>query len=145
MVRQATLPAYHSTPHTYILRNIQLTTRHTRVGEKFLQWSDQSPPDDEILDSVTLWWLTQSFPRSIYPYRQFFGAKPTFFHNDDAFYIKKPMGYSWHPQELAPTPVSLVAKVCGRSASGLSRNTTLLGKRRLTLCVSLDWKSSMAP
>lgn len=82
-----------------------------RIGEKFLQWTDQSPPHDEVLDSVTLWWLTECFPRAIFPYRQFFGAKPTFFHNDPAFHIKKPLGYSWHPQELAPVPVSLVAKV----------------------------------
>ncbi|KAK3111759.1 hypothetical protein LTR53_012663 [Teratosphaeriaceae sp. CCFEE 6253] len=80
------------------------------IGEKFLQWSDESPPVSEILDDVTLWWLTESFARSIYPYRQFFGAEPTFFHDDSAWYIKKPMGYSWHPQELAPVPVKLVKR-----------------------------------
>jgi hypothetical protein len=92
-------------------RRLASADSDSRIGEKFLQWSDKSPPDDEILDSVTLWWLTQSFPRAIYPYRQFFGAKPTFFHNDPEFYIKKPLGYSWHPQELAPVPVALVKKV----------------------------------
>ncbi|KAK0353752.1 hypothetical protein LTS02_007981 [Friedmanniomyces endolithicus] len=80
------------------------------VGEKFLQWSDESPPLDEILDSVTLYWFTDSFPRAIYPYRQFFGPKPTFFHPDAQWYIKKPMGYSWHPKELAPVPKAWVAK-----------------------------------
>ena len=84
------------------------------IGEKFLQWSDESPPVNEILDDVTLWWLTESFSRSIYPYRQFFGAKPTFFHEDAAWYIKKPMGYSWHPQELAPVPIKLVKRVSTR-------------------------------
>jgi len=81
------------------------------IGEKFLQWSDVSPPQDEILDSVTLYWLTDSFPRCIFPYRQFFGNPPrTFFHNDEQYYIKKPMGYSWHHKELAPTPQTWVAE-----------------------------------
>ncbi|TKA36752.1 hypothetical protein B0A54_11622 [Friedmanniomyces endolithicus] len=83
---------------------------HCKVGEKFLQWSDESPPVDEILDSVTLYWFTDSFPRAIYPYRQFFGPKPTFFHPDAEWHIKKPMGYSWHPKELAPVPKDWVAK-----------------------------------
>ncbi|KAK4503682.1 hypothetical protein PRZ48_004597 [Zasmidium cellare] len=78
------------------------------VGEKFLQWSDKNPSVDAVLDSVTLYWFTQSFPRAIYVYRQFFGDKPQFFHNDPDFYIKKPMGYSWHPEELAPVPKAWV-------------------------------------
>lgn len=78
------------------------------IGEKFLVWSDKDPSIPEILDSVTLYWFTESFPRAIYPYRQFFGPKPTFFHNDPNFYIKKPFGYSWYPEELAPMPVSWV-------------------------------------
>lgn len=75
-----------------------------RIGEKYQQWTDTDPPIDEILDSVTLYWFTESFPRAIYPYRQFFGAKPTFFHNDPALYVNKPMGYSYFPEELAPVP-----------------------------------------
>ncbi|KAF7188548.1 putative epoxide hydrolase [Pseudocercospora fuligena] len=78
------------------------------IGEKFQQWSDETPPLDQILDGATLYWFTQSFPRAIFPYRQFFGAKPTFFHNDPAWYIKKPLGYSWHPEELAPVPQAWV-------------------------------------
>ncbi|KAK4899675.1 hypothetical protein LTR27_002941 [Elasticomyces elasticus] len=80
------------------------------VGERFLQWSDTSPPLNEILDSVSLYWFTDSFPRAIYPYRQFFGPKPSFFHPDAEWHIKKPMGYSWHPKELAPVPKAWVAK-----------------------------------
>ncbi|KAK5708553.1 hypothetical protein LTR17_020586 [Elasticomyces elasticus] len=80
------------------------------IGEKFLQWSDISPPLNEILDSVSLYWFTDSFPRAIYPYRQFFGSKATFFHPDAEWHIKKPMGYSWHPKELAPVPKDWVAK-----------------------------------
>ncbi|KAK5685050.1 hypothetical protein LTS10_003125 [Elasticomyces elasticus] len=80
------------------------------VGEKFLQWSDTSPPLTELLVSVSLYWFTNSFPRAIYPYRQFFGSKPSFFHPDAEWHIKKPMGYSWHPKELAPVPKDWVAK-----------------------------------
>ncbi|CAK1357041.1 unnamed protein product [Cercospora beticola] len=79
------------------------------IGEKFQQWTDVTPPIDEILDGATLYWFTESFPRAIYPYRQFFGAQPTFFHNDPEYYIKKPLGYSWHPEELAPVPRDWVA------------------------------------
>jgi microsomal epoxide hydrolase len=40
------------------------------IGEKFLEWSDQDPPLDTILESVTLYWLTETLPRAIYPYRE---------------------------------------------------------------------------
>lgn len=33
-----------------------------QVGEKFLERSDDTPSLDEILTSVTLWWLTDTFP-----------------------------------------------------------------------------------
>jgi len=82
---------------------IQLTTFY-RIGEKFQQWTDTDPTIDQILDSVTLYWLTDSFPRSIYPYRQFFGSNPSFFHTKPEFHIKKPLGYSYFPMELAPIP-----------------------------------------
>lgn len=79
-----------------------------RVGEKLQAWTAETPSVEELLDSVTLYWLTESFPRAIFPYRQFFGAKPTFFHNEPSLYIDKPMGYSWHPKELAPVPKAWV-------------------------------------
>ena len=39
------------------------------IGEKFLAWSDEDPALDKILEGVTLYWLTETFPTSIYPYR----------------------------------------------------------------------------
>ena len=39
------------------------------IGEKFLEWTDDDPEIDEILTSLTLWWLTDTFPSSIYQYR----------------------------------------------------------------------------
>ena len=90
---------------------VQLLMVGSRIGEKFIQWTDKTPPLDDILDSVTLYWFTESFPRAIYGYRQFFDNPPQFFHNDKQYYGNKPMGYVHHPEELAPVPKSLVAKV----------------------------------
>ncbi|KIW01463.1 uncharacterized protein PV09_07220 [Verruconis gallopava] len=80
------------------------------VGEKFHQWTDQTPPTEEILDSATLYWLTDTFPRSIYPYRQFFGPTPKLFHPDPAYHVKKPLGYSKCPKEIMPLPPKAVAR-----------------------------------
>ena len=114
---------------------------YTRIGEKFLQWTDTSPPLDEILDGATLYWFTDSFPRAIYGYRQFFAPTPQFFHNDPQYYVKKPFGYSWHPEELAPIPVSIVAKV--------SSPETISGIAVKLLCADVcglaEWKPGLAP
>ncbi|KAF2722235.1 alpha/beta-hydrolase [Polychaeton citri CBS 116435] len=79
------------------------------IGEKFIQWSDVTPPLDEILDSVTLYWFTESFPRSIYPYRHVFGTKPISFHSNKKYQTQKPLGFSWNPKEILPMPASWVA------------------------------------
>jgi hypothetical protein len=39
------------------------------VGEKLHEWTDATPPMEVVLQWLTLYWLTQSFPTSIYPYR----------------------------------------------------------------------------
>ncbi|KAF9872909.1 epoxide hydrolase [Colletotrichum karsti] len=99
-----------------------------RIGEKFLAWTDQSPSMDEILSSVTLYWLTQTFPRAIYPYRQEIidepfgpiidakcrkalqeGPRKYMVHPDPKFYCHQPMGYSYFPCEIAPVPKSWAA------------------------------------
>ncbi|KAL7930201.1 Alpha/Beta hydrolase protein [Trichoderma chlorosporum] len=74
------------------------------IGEKFLSWTDEDPPLDEILASVTLYWLTETFPRSIYPYRQLFTPGVIGAHENPEWYIKKHFGYSFFPKELAPIP-----------------------------------------
>jgi hypothetical protein len=48
-----------------------------RIGEKFLEWTDETPSLDEILASVSLYWLTDTFPGAIYPYREV--SYPVFF------------------------------------------------------------------
>ncbi|MCJ1235221.1 hypothetical protein MMC14_003188 [Varicellaria rhodocarpa] len=79
------------------------------ISEKFLEWTDEDPPLDVILESVTLWWLTETFPRSIYPYRGTTPPKADFTHDNPKRYIHKPLGYSWFHKELAAMPKSWVA------------------------------------
>ena len=81
------------------------------IGEKFLTWTDETPPLDHILDSITLYWFTQSYPRCIYTYRQFHGSSAGNYsiHANEKYHCKKPMGYSYFPKEVAPIPKAWVA------------------------------------
>lgn len=79
------------------------------IGEKFLDWTDQDPPLDVILESVSLYWLTETFPTSTYPYRQLFTPGVVGAHENPEWYVHKPMGYSYFPIELSPTPRSWAA------------------------------------
>ena len=78
-----------------------------RIGEKFLDWVDKPLSVDQILDSVTLYWFTETFPRAICPYRQFFGPSPEAIALKH--YVDKPMGYSWFLKEIAPIPKAWVS------------------------------------
>lgn len=40
------------------------------IGEKYLEWSDDDPDLDTILEAGMLYWLTESGGKSVYPYRQ---------------------------------------------------------------------------
>ncbi|KAF2995546.1 hypothetical protein E8E13_003040 [Curvularia kusanoi] len=82
------------------------------IGEKFLAWSDTPPSLDHILLNVALYWFTNGFPTSIYPYRELFGddgstRSATLFNK-----IEKPTGVSYFAQELFPMPEYAVAKHC---------------------------------
>ncbi|KAL4810130.1 Alpha/Beta hydrolase protein [Aspergillus unguis] len=81
------------------------------VGEKFLQWPDAPIPKQTILECVTLYWFTESFPRAIYPYRE---GNPIPKNPDkpmlNELYIHKPYGFSYFPKELTPAPKSWVEK-----------------------------------
>ena len=52
------------------------------IGEKFLEWTDEDPTVDQVLESVTLYWMTDTFPRCIYPYR---AVSPFFTSSFDSF------------------------------------------------------------
>jgi microsomal epoxide hydrolase len=78
------------------------------IGEKFRDWTDEDPSLQEILTSVSLYWLTDTFPTAIYPYRQLFTPGNVGAHENPDWKITKPMGFSWFPYELAPIPKSWV-------------------------------------
>lgn len=67
------------------------------------------PSVDEILDSVTLYWLTESFPTAIYTYRQSWAPYGSS-HDHPDFYITKPLAFSWFPYELMPIPIAWVRR-----------------------------------
>ncbi|KAF8572983.1 putative epoxide hydrolase, partial [Ramaria rubella] len=79
------------------------------VGEKFLSWSDVSPSLDTILESVTLWWVTETFPRSIYPYRKLDSSHGGPIHMDPNLHLNVPLGFSNFAKEIIPMPERWVA------------------------------------
>lgn len=40
-----------------------------RIGEKFVEWPEVKLADDTILESLSLYWLTDCYATSIYSYR----------------------------------------------------------------------------
>ena len=80
-----------------------------RIGEKFLDWTDEDPDLDVIIEAVALYWFTETFPKAIYPYRQLFTPGNIGAHENPIWHINKPFGYSWFPKEIAPIPRSWAA------------------------------------
>jgi microsomal epoxide hydrolase len=74
------------------------------VGEKFLEWTDDDPSMQTILEDVSLYWLTECAATCIYPYRQLFTPGYVVAHEYPGWHIYKPMGFSWFPKEIAPVP-----------------------------------------
>ncbi|OJJ69918.1 hypothetical protein ASPBRDRAFT_678370 [Aspergillus brasiliensis CBS 101740] len=80
------------------------------IGEKFLDWAGETIPLETILESVTLYWFTETFPRSIYHYRENFPPPKLRHAEDPRWYIRKPFGFSYYPMELVPTPRAWVER-----------------------------------
>jgi microsomal epoxide hydrolase len=80
------------------------------IGEKYGVWTDETPPLEAIIESVSLYWLAESYPTSIYHYRERFASEDHGAHDSDANYIKIPLGYSFFPKEVAPIPKAWVEK-----------------------------------
>ncbi len=75
------------------------------IGEKFLDWTDEPhPPLDVILESVTLYWLTNCAATSLYSYRAFYGPNADSHGSKKWHIFDKSLGYSWFPKELNPIP-----------------------------------------
>ncbi|KAG8169374.1 hypothetical protein KVR01_000119 [Diaporthe batatas] len=77
------------------------------IGEKMIDWSDETPSVETILGNVSLYWFTGCYPTSIWPYRQIIGpdAKDRIAAGS-MDKVNKPFGYSWFPMELGFAPKS---------------------------------------
>jgi len=54
----------------YEVPKLKANVSKNRIGEKFLDWTDEDPPLNAIIESVSLYWLTNSAATSLWPYRQ---------------------------------------------------------------------------
>lgn len=78
------------------------------IGEKFLEWTDEDPSLDTMLEAVSLYWYTSTISRCLYPYRERFEGK-SHLHDGPELHVKdKPFGYSLFPKELIPSPKAWV-------------------------------------
>ncbi|KAI5478694.1 alpha/beta-Hydrolase [Pseudohyphozyma bogoriensis] len=73
------------------------------IGEKFIDWTDDTPSDDTILEHVSLYWLTNTIATTVYPYRHTPKDSPGV-QNNPAWFIRKPFGFVSFPKELSVTP-----------------------------------------
>ncbi|KAL2831246.1 Alpha/Beta hydrolase protein [Aspergillus pseudoustus] len=81
------------------------------LGEKYLEWPDAPFSSQTILELVSLYWLTDTYPRAIYPYREnTLSPRDVVASLTTDFYIHKPLGFSYFPKELLPVPRSWIAK-----------------------------------
>lgn len=97
-----------------------MTSPSRRVGEKFIHWTDNTPSKSHMLTWLTLYWLTKSYPTSIFYYRDVSqrlditvspGSDPTDLTKElKGMYVDKPIGYSKFPKELLVTPESWARK-----------------------------------
>jgi microsomal epoxide hydrolase len=82
---------------------MRVANRKSRTGEKLLEWPDQREPLplDTILAMVSLYWFTDTFPRSLY-HAQVLQA----ILKGELLPIskEKPLGYSMFPRDLALLP-----------------------------------------
>ncbi|KAK4705423.1 hypothetical protein P7C70_g778, partial [Phenoliferia sp. Uapishka_3] len=101
------------------------------LGEKLRDWVDDPLPRDVILELVTMWWIQETFPTSIYAYSEvrhfilFFPFKrPESVHSgapqlttgvgawnrDPDLRLTKPFGFSSFEGEIASAPESWAAE-----------------------------------
>ncbi|CAD6976472.1 unnamed protein product [Tilletia controversa] len=82
------------------------------IGEKFYAWTDEDPSESEILTSLTLWWCTDTMPRSLYPYRNRppLGVQSVIARPEN--FIKCPTGHSDFPKEIIPSPKKWIEGTC---------------------------------
>ncbi|KAK7421200.1 hypothetical protein QQX98_002330 [Neonectria punicea] len=76
------------------------------IGEKFIEWPDHRHPLplETILALVSFYWYTDTFPRSLYPYRPLAAATVSGVLFSVPTSKEKPFGYSVFPAENILVP-----------------------------------------
>lgn len=94
------------------------------IGEKILEWTDGEPPLEKILESITLYWMTDTIPRCFWHNRFLAGgdanaeyktARTSMVTKLDMLklpFVDKPCGYSMFAKEIVPIPLSWAEKSC---------------------------------
>lgn len=92
------------------------------IGEKMLAWTDQDPPLEKILETATLYWMTDTISRSFWHNRAMAGdgeepkmarlSVVTSMSMIKLPFVHKPTGYSLFAHEIVPVPRSWAAKTC---------------------------------
>ena len=80
------------------------------VGEKFLDWVDDPLHLHTILADVSLYWLTDCFATTLWPYRQLFTPGVVGAHENPEWNLSIPLGFSWFPKEICPVPKAWVER-----------------------------------
>ncbi|KAI8719897.1 EHN domain-containing protein [Fusarium sp. LHS14.1] len=71
------------------------------IGEKMIEWSDQTPTLDLILTNVCLYWFSECLPKSLWSYRQTMsGGNPS----TEWKHVNAPMGFSAFKYESSNPP-----------------------------------------
>ncbi|TDZ35744.1 putative epoxide hydrolase [Colletotrichum spinosum] len=83
------------------------------IGEKYLEWVDSRYPLklETILELVSLYWFTSTFPRSVYPYLSLAEAQTTGGQLPIPTSKEVPLGYSSFPAEISFIPEAWAEKV----------------------------------
>jgi microsomal epoxide hydrolase len=72
-------------------------------------WSDKAPDFEQILTNVSLYWFTNSYPTSIWVYRESLAMAASPAENPytgTVEKINKPFGASWFPKDICSPPKS---------------------------------------
>jgi len=72
------------------------------IGEKMIEWSDETPETDMILTNVSLYWFSGCYPTSIYHHRLILDDFGPLMHGWKA--VNVPLGYSWFKKEIGSPP-----------------------------------------
>ncbi|KAM0791441.1 hypothetical protein ACM66B_005896 [Microbotryomycetes sp. NB124-2] len=79
------------------------------LGEKFQEWTDETPSLHQLLGTITTWYILETYPTSIWPYSELPNGVGAI-HRDPELYCSKPMGFSSFAFEISSAPKSWAAQ-----------------------------------